>query len=126
MRVATRRRPGTKSLAHAGMIKADCLRTTDGVRLNLLRAGPAGVANPLNAVVVLIPGWCMPAAIWRETILALAPRHDVLAMDPRGQGDSDIPGHGYHIDQRADDIAQCLEPFASVVLVGWSLGALEA
>lgn len=112
------------------MIKSDALLTADGVRLNLLRAGPADGADSSKAVVLLIPGWCMPATIWRETMLALAPNSEVIAIDPRGQGASDIPGSGYHIDQRADDIAQCvahsIDPSAQVVMVGWSLGALEA
>jgi microsomal epoxide hydrolase len=38
-------------------------------------------------------------------------------LEPRGRG---------HIDRRADDIAEFLEPWDRVVLVGWSLGALEA
>jgi len=115
-------------MAHQSTIKSDALLTTDGVRLNLLQAAPA--VHVSKAVVVLIPGWCMPATIWRETMLALAPGREVIAIDPRGQGDSDIPEHGYHIDQRADDIAQCIAhcigPRARIVLVGWSLGALEA
>ena len=112
------------------MIKTDALLTADGVRLNLLRAGAGNGHHGSETVVMLIPGWCMPATIWRETIMALAPEREVIAIDPRGQGASDVPGHGYHIDQRADDIAQCIaqsvDPVGQVVMVGWSLGALEA
>ena len=117
-------------MAQQGTIKAEDLLTADGVRLNLLRARPADRAPQSNFVVMLIPGWCMPATIWRETMRALAPMHEVIAIDPRGQGDSDIPERGYNIDQRADDLAQCIartiDPTAKVVMVGWSLGALEA
>ena len=112
------------------IITADTLLTMDGVRLNLLRAGAVGSARSEKTVFVLIPGWCMPAAIWRDTMLALAPDSQVIALDPRGQGASEIPERGYHIDQRADDIAQCvarsIDSSAKVILVGWSLGALEA
>jgi non-heme chloroperoxidase len=52
----------------------------------------------------------------------------VLALDPRGQGRSEIAREGYTYGRRAADIAeliaaaQCRVP---VVLVGWSLGVLE-
>ena len=113
-----------------GTITVDTVLTVDGVRLNLLRAVTADSDNSSKIALVLIPGWCMPATIWRETMLALAPDAEVIALDPRGQGASDIPESGYHINQRADDIAQCLAhsigPSREVVLAGWSLGALEA
>ena len=111
-------------------IKADSFHTSDGARLNRLRAGPETVADSSKTLVLLIPGWCMPAAIWRVTLLALAPEFDVVALDPRGQGDSELVGRGYHIDRRADDIGQCIDQCVDngvqVILVGWSLGALEA
>lgn len=107
-------------------IKADLLLSSDGVQLNLLRAGPQNATIKTNTTIALIPGWCMPAAIWRETMLVLAVDHEVVAVDSRGQGDSAIPAQGYHIDQRADDLARCLDQFDQVVLVAWSLGALEA
>ncbi len=113
------------------MIKSDTLLTADGVQLNLLRAGPGNRRHSSKTIVMLIPGWCMPATIWRQTMTALAPDFEVIAIDPRGQGASAVPAHGYHIDQRADDIAQCVahavDPVGhEVVMVGWSLGALEA
>ena len=51
----------------------------------------------------------------------------VVALDPRGQGDSQVPRAGYHIDRRADDIAECLatRTRGPVILVGWSLAAVE-
>jgi microsomal epoxide hydrolase len=49
----------------------------------------------------------------------------VLALDPRGQGESELTASGYHIDRRADDIAEFIAPYAPVTLVGWSLAALE-
>jgi non-heme chloroperoxidase len=107
-------------------IETLALIASDGVVLNQLRAVCDNPAARPGAVVVLIPGWCMPAAIWRDTMLALAARHEVIALDPRGQGDSEIPVHGYHIDQRADDLARCVNQFDRVVMVAWSLGALEA
>lgn len=100
--------------------------TSDGVGLNLLEAGR--VAG--SPVVCFVPGWIMPAWLWRDQLAALADRFQVVAMDPRGQGESDVPASGLHIDRRADDIAEVVANFSGstpgVVLVGWSLGALES
>jgi microsomal epoxide hydrolase len=68
----------------------------------------------------------MPASLWREQLLALGARFRVAALDPRGQGESELPAHGYHIDRRADDIHEFIAQYPSVLLVGWSLAALEA
>ncbi|MFM9966998.1 MAG: alpha/beta fold hydrolase [Burkholderiales bacterium] len=100
--------------------------TDDGVRLNILSAAPSDSAASIRTPVLFIPGWCMPAEIWRDTLLALASRYPVFALDLRGQGNSEVPDTGYHIDRRADDIAQCIERIGNVVIVAWSLGALEA
>jgi non-heme chloroperoxidase len=96
--------------------------TSDGVRLSVLEAGAAG-GSP---VVAFVPGWTMPAFVWRGQMAALAPRFRVAALDPRGQGDSELAPSGYGIDRRADDIAQFIARYPRVVLVGWSLAALEA
>ena len=112
-------------MAGPAQLENDFLQTDDGVRLNLLLAVPAQEPRKRHPVVVLVPGWCMPARIWSETLQTLAPRYRAVALDPRGQGDSEVPVDGYHIDRRADDLACCVERFERVVLVGWSLGALE-
>ena len=52
--------------------------------------------------------------------------HRVAALDPRGQGRSEIARTGYTADRRAADIAEFVDRYPSVVLVGWSLGALES
>ena len=68
----------------------------------------------------------MPASLWQAQLEALSPGRRVAALDPRGQGESEVPAHGYDIDRRADDIAEFLARYDKAVLVGWSLGALEA
>jgi microsomal epoxide hydrolase len=68
----------------------------------------------------------MPAEIWRPQLESMAPRHRVAALDPRGQGRSEIPPAGYTADRRAADIAEFVDRYPRVVLVGWSLGALES
>ena len=96
--------------------------TSDGVRLHYLEAGQSG------HTIVFVPGWTMPAWIWQSQINAFAQRYHVVAFDPRGQGDSDAPSYGYEPGRRGQDIAELianLEP-VPVLLVGWSLGALDS
>ena len=102
--------------------------TSDGVRLHYLEAGAAhrDIGSP---IIAFVPGWTMPAWIWQAQLEHLAPRHRVIALDPRGQGRSDIAATGYDYARRAADIAEWLAAAGAstnVVLVGWSLGVLES
>jgi non-heme chloroperoxidase len=100
--------------------------TSDGVRLSYLEAGRAH-----DRTVVFVPGWAMPAWIFEAQIEALEDRYHVVAMDPRGQGDSEVPAFGYAAARRGRDVAEMIEaacPEADggrVVVVGWSLGVLD-
>ena len=101
--------------------------TSDGVRLHLIEAGPAGAQT-----IVFVPGWTMPAWIFQAQIEAFARRYHVIAMDPRGQGDSEVPASGYDYRRRGADIGDLIASLSSqrrggrpVVLVGWSLGVLD-
>ena len=97
--------------------------TSDGVRLHFLEAGQGTVGRP---VIVFVPGWSMPASIWKKTLASLATEYRVAALDPRGQGESEVPADGYVLERRALDIREFLARYPEVVLVAWSLGALEA
>lgn len=97
--------------------------TSDHVRLHVLEAGLRDGRSP---VVAFVPGWSMPASVFRPQFAALGERHPVAALDPRGQGLSEVPAGGYAIGRRAQDIAEFVARYPRVVLVGWSLGALEA
>ena len=99
--------------------------TSDGVTLSVLEAGGAHADASVPAIA-LVTGWSMPASLWEKQIQALAERRYVVALDPRGQGESDVPRTGYTAERRATDIRDFLEPLPRVVLVGWSLGALES
>lgn len=97
--------------------------TSDEVRLHYLEAGPSA-----GHTIIFVPGWTMPAWIWQAQIQAFARRYHVIAFDPRGQGESDVPRSGYEPHRRAQDIAELIatiEP-VPVLLVGWSLGVLDA
>jgi microsomal epoxide hydrolase len=98
--------------------------TSDGVQLHYIdTAGPAAGATTL----VFIPGWTMPAWIFAPQIAAFQTRYRVVALDPRGQGDSDVPASGYDHNRRGQDIAELLAHLGTsrVVLIGWSLGVLD-
>lgn len=97
--------------------------TSDGVRLHVLEAGAHGAQQP---VLAFVPGWSMPASIFRQQLAALGERHPVAALDPRGQGESEVPSGGYAIARRARDVGEFVARYRRVILVGWSLGALEA
>lgn len=96
--------------------------TSDGVRLHYLLAG---ARNPHT--IVLVPGWTMPAWIFERQIAAFSRRYRVVAFDPRGQGDSQVPAGGYNQDRRGQDIAELLAAIGGrpPVLLGWSLGVLD-
>ena len=99
------------------------LLTSDKVRLHVLEAGPHGAKAP---VLAFVPGWSMPGSIFHKQVEALSARHPVAVLDPRGQGLSDVPPGGYTITRRAKDIGEFVARYRRVVLVGWSLGALES
>ncbi|MBL8287937.1 MAG: alpha/beta hydrolase [Rubrivivax sp.] len=104
--------------------------TSDGVRLHYLESSREPVDGRRGApTLALVPGWTMPAWIWRAQIEHFAPRLRVLALDPRGQGHSEIAATGYDYARRAGDIREWLAAAGcedNVVLAGWSLGVLES
>jgi microsomal epoxide hydrolase len=97
--------------------------TSDGVRLHYIDVGPRQAP-----VLLFIPGWTMPAWIFQRQLTDLSPSYHVIAMDPRGQGDSDIPATGYEPMRRGQDIAEMIATLGGrrVTLVGWSLGVLDS
>lgn len=105
-------------------MRSDFFITSDGVRLHVAES-TAGPIAP-EPVVALIPGWSMPVALWAAQFSGIGERYRVVGLDPRGQGRSDVPGTGYTVERRAQDIAEFLQRLPPAVLVGWSLGALEA
>ena len=97
--------------------------TSDGVRLHVIEAG-----DRARNTIVFVPGWTMPAWIFQEQIDRFSGRYHVLALDPRGQGESDVPASGYDHLRRGEDIAELIAANGNrpVALVGWSLGVLDS
>ncbi len=78
--------------------------------------------------VVLIHGWTLSSAIWKEQLAWLpAQGVRVVAYDRRGHGQWSKPDTGYDYDRLADDLAALLDrlDLKDVVLVGHSMGAGE-
>ena len=101
--------------------------TSDGVRLHYVDARPS-TGGGMDHVLVLVPGWTMPAWIFAPQIAYFARYCRVIAFDPRGQGDSETPASGYTAERRGQDIAELLGAIRArkVVLLGWSLGVLDS
>ena len=97
--------------------------TSDGVRLHYIDAGPS-----VSPIIVFVPGWTMPAWIFQKQIAFFSHDYHVIALDPRGQGDSDVPAAGYEPFRRGADIADLIaaQGRRPVLLVGWSLGVLDS
>ena len=97
--------------------------TSDGVKLHVIDAGPASAKT-----ILFVPGWTMPAWIFQEQIRTFSQKYHVIAMDPRGQGYSEVPLTGYDHLRRGQDIADVIAAYGNrpVVLVGWSLGVLDS
>jgi microsomal epoxide hydrolase len=93
----------------------------DGVRLRVLEAGQ-------GRPIVFVPGWGLSAEIFEPAMRDLEDCYRVISFDPRGQGLSDKPLTGYGSLRRAADIKAIVDEgqLDQVLLVGWSMGALEA
>lgn len=93
----------------------------DGTRIHLLEAGQPSAAP----AIVFIPGWTLPAFLWKDQMRRFSSDRLVIAIDPRSQGDSTKTQTGNTPEQRARDLREILSNrrIKSAVLVGWSQGA---
>ena len=96
--------------------------TSDGVRLSYLSCGTPSQRLPM----LFVPGWCMPAELFRAHLIHFAPTRSVFALDPRGHGESDTPESGYDADRRARDLFEFIRRFKRPpIVVAWSLSGIE-
>jgi non-heme chloroperoxidase len=122
---------GAQPVPGIGAVESRSFITSDGARLHYLEAGPRPDAASVSGgppTVVFVPGWTMPGWIFQHQIDALKDRFHVLALDPRGQGESEVTAFGYSYERRGRDIGELIDHAAPgpVVLVGWSLGVLDS
>ncbi|MEK7684188.1 MAG: alpha/beta hydrolase [Verrucomicrobiota bacterium] len=104
----------------ADLGRSHFVTTKDGVRLHTLVSGE-------GASLLFVPGWTMPAEVWRHQVTHFSKSHRVVAMDPRSQGQSGITTEGHYPAARARDIKAVIDELqlAPVVLIGWSLAVTE-
>lgn len=93
----------------------------DGTRIHMLEAGRPSAAP----AIIFIPGWTLPAFLWKDQMRRFSSDRLVIAIDPRSQGDSTKTETGNTPEQRARDLREILanRRITSAVLVGWSQGA---
>jgi microsomal epoxide hydrolase len=98
-------------------------KTADGVSIHYLETGSNNSAQTL----VLIPGWRLPAYLWKEQLQKFGATERVIAVDPRSQGQSTKTADGNTPEQRARDLHDILAQMgvSRPVLVGWSQGAQD-
>ena len=109
----------------ATQIARRSLKTSDDVELSVLEAGREHAGSE-KLKIVMVPGWSMPASIWQHQLDEFGRSYHTLAIDPRGQGKSQVPADGFTAERRASDIKELLDPLNNVLLIGWSLGAIES
>lgn len=110
------------SATFGASLSARFFSNRDGLRLHYLEAGSG------RQTIVFVPGWLMPAAVFRLQLQALGDEFRVLAFDPRSQGLSEV-SHGPHDPaRRMADLEDFLlaAGVGDYVLAGWSLGVLES
>lgn len=89
----------------------------NGIHLHYVTGGKG---EPL----VLLGGWPQSWYAWRKVMPALAERYTVIALDLRGQGESDKPASGYDTKTVASDVHALVNQlgYQSVFLVGHDVG----
>ena len=95
----------------------------EGVRLHYLAWGESGPA------IVLLPGFSLTAHAFDDIGPLLAVGRRVIALTPRGFGESDAPDSGaYTIDTLVDDLRALLDSLqvARAVLIGHSISGTVA
>lgn len=101
-------------------ISTERVSVSDGVELRVLRAG---AGHP----ILFVPGWSFSAEVFVHQLTALAEQYEVVAIDPRGHGESSKPLTGNNYPQRGRDLAAVIEAlgFEQLALAGWSFGVLD-
>jgi hypothetical protein len=107
----------------AAPIARRSLQTSDGVVLSILESGREHAVSD-KLTIALVTGWSMPASIWQNQVEEFGRSYHTIAIDPRGQGASQVAADGFTAERRARDLApstinQCL-------LIGWSSAIVVA
>jgi pimeloyl-ACP methyl ester carboxylesterase len=84
----------------------------------------AGSGSP----IVFIPGWTFSSAVFEKQLEKLSGSYRVIAVDPRGQGNSTKTAVGNSYNAHGYDAGVFIRELGldKPVVVGWSTGCLEA
>lgn len=95
--------------------------TSDGIELHYLEAG----SGPL---LLLVPGWTLPATTWSAQLEYFADRYHVVALDPRAHGASAKPMDGMHVARMGSDLGELINHLDAgpALIAGHSHGAFQA
>ena len=96
--------------------------TSDGIKLTYLIGGKG------NTTLIFIPGWLMPADIFNAQLNYFSKDYQVVSLNPRSQGSSDIYVGKDLAAARSRDIKELIKHLKvdNFVLIGWSLGVMES
>lgn len=97
---------------------------SQGVKIHYL----AKNIHDTNRVSLLfVPGIMMPAWIWENQLAYFSKNYQVVAIDPRSQGDSEQSSEGHDAFSLAKDIKAIVDQLhlKPLVLIGWSLAVPE-
>lgn len=97
---------------------------SQGIKIHYLANG---IHDKNKISLLFIPGVMMPAWIWEKQIEYFSKNYNVVAMDPRSQGDSEQANEGHYALSMAKDIKTIVDKLGlePLVLIGWSLGVPE-
>jgi 3-oxoadipate enol-lactonase len=92
------------------------------MRLAFVDEGP-------GPAVVLLHGFPLSSAMWKEQLTGVGSMYRIIAPDLRGHGDSPAPEGVYTMDEMADDVIELLDRLGlhvPVVVGGLSMGGYVA
>lgn len=92
------------------------------MRLAFLDEGP-------GPAVVLLHGFPLSGAMWKEQLDGIGSTYRLIVPDLRGHGDSPAPDGVYTMDEMADDVIELLDTLSlddPVVVGGLSMGGYVA
>lgn len=74
--------------------------------------------------ILFVPGIMMPAWIWEKQLTYFSKEYNVVAIEPRSQGDSEQSCEGHYAFSLAKDIQSVVNALdlQQLVVVGWSIG----
>jgi 3-oxoadipate enol-lactonase len=78
----------------------------------------------LGPAIVLIPAIGCPKEFWDPVIAELESSYRLIALEPRGVGDSDVPAKPFDMDDLSDDVAELIRAVGGgkAIVGGCSMG----